>query len=117
MKKIAMLLAIILLVATPLSAQATTLRSQPVYPNLSFTGSTANCSVTVLAASTTDEIELSIALWYGRYWVERWDVFGNGIVNWEDSVTVTRGNTYTLTVDVTINGEYLDQVYITETCP
>ncbi len=117
MKKIAMLLAIILSVATPLTVQAATPRTQPVYPNLSFTGTTANCSVTVLAASMTDEIELSVTLWLGNSWVKSWDVTGTGILSWHDTATVVSGNTYVLTVDVTVDGEDLDQVYISKKCP
>lgn len=117
MKKIAMLLAVVLLMATPLTAQATALRSQMVAPYLTFTGTTANCSVTVLASSGTDEIEMTVTLWQGNSWVESWDVTGTGHIIWEDTVTVVSGNTYVLTVDVTVDGEDLDQVYISKKCP
>ena len=117
MKKIAMLLAIILLVATPLTAQAATPRTIDVRPKLTYTGTTANCSVLVSADYTYQEIEVTIALWHGNSWIESWEVSGEGYVYWQDTVTVVSGNTYTLTIDATIDGEDLDQVYISQTCP
>lgn len=117
MKKIAMLLAIILLVATPLSVQAATPRLISIIPELSYTGTTANCGVLVSADYTTQEIEATITLWHGNSWIERWEVSGYGYFYWQDTVPVTSGNTYRLSVDVSIDGEDLDQVYISKTCP
>ena len=117
MKKIAMLLAIVLLVATPLTVQAATPRLINISPELSFTGTTANCTVRVFADYTTQEIEATITLWHGNSWIERWEVSADGYFSWHDTVPVTSGNTYRLSVDVSIDGEDLDQVYISKTCP
>lgn len=117
MKKIAMLLAIVLLVATPLTAQAATPRTINISPEIDYTGSTAICSVLVATDYMYQEIEVTVTLWHGNSWIESWDISGYGYVDWEDTVTVVSGNTYTLTIDATIDGEDLDQVYISKKCP
>ena len=117
MKKIAMLLAIVLLVATPLTVQAATPRTIDISPGLFYTGTTARCSVLVSAYNVSQEVEVTVTLWHGNSWIESWDLFGYGYVDWEDTVTVVSGNTYTLTIDATIDGEDLDQVYISKKCP
>lgn len=117
MKKIALLLAIILLVAAPLTVQAATPRLINISPELSFTGTTANCYVLVAADHISQEIEATIKLWHGTTCLETWYASGNGYLSWRDTATVTRGNTYRLSVDVTIDDEALDQVYINKTCP
>lgn len=117
MKKIAMLLAIVLLVAAPLAVQAATPRAINISPGLSYTGTTANCSVGVFADNMSQEIEATIKLWHGTTCLETWYASGNGYLSWRDTATVTRGNTYRLSVDVTIDDRVLDQVYIDKTCP
>lgn len=117
MKKIALLLAIALLVAAPLTVQAATPRTITINPGLSYTGTTANCSVSVIGDHMSQEIEATIKLWHGTTCLETWYASGNGYFSWRDTATVTRGNTYRLSVDVTIDDEALDQVYIDKTCP
>ena len=117
MKKIALLLAIVLLVAAPLTVQAATPRLITILPELTYTGTTANCSVRIIGNNTAEEVYATIKLWYGTTCLETWHVTGNGYVFWKDTATVTSGRTYKLTVDATIDGDQMDQVYVTSNCP
>ena len=117
MKKIALLLAIVLFVATPLTVQAATPRFTSIFPEISFTGTTANCTVRIFADNMSKEIEATIKLWHGTTCLETWYVTGIGYLSWRDTATIASSNTYRLSVDATIDGRVLDQVYIDEDCP
>ena len=52
MRKIIISFAMIVVLMIPLTAQAAGMRSNTIIPRLSFSGTTANCSVTVMADST-----------------------------------------------------------------
>ena len=116
MKKIALLLAIVLLVAMPLTAQAATPRTITVSPALSYTGTTANCSVLVVAENMSHEIEVTIKLWHGTTCLETWYTSGNGYLSWRDTATVTLNNTYELTIDAVINGNAKDRITVSRKC-
>lgn len=116
MRKIALLMAVILLVSIPTTAYAATPRFLNIMPELTFDGTTANCSVAVVASTTDDNLTATIKLWEGSTCLKSWTVSGEGYIFWEDTVTVTKNSTYKLTVDVTINGVSKPQVYAESTC-
>lgn len=114
MKKrvIILILAAALLLAIPTQAvsRATTCR-----PSLTFEGMTAKCGIVVLGG-TYDEIEVTLSLWHGNQMIGVWIEETTGYLSMSETVTVTRGNTYTLEVDLTINGEEVDVMPISNKC-
>ena len=115
MRKIAMSLAVIMVLLLPMTAHAAS-RSIGIVPNLSFSGTTANCTVRVVADSFSHEIEATIKLWQGSTCVATWEEEGKGILSFSDTATVTKGKTYELTADVTINGETQPQASVSGKC-
>ena len=116
MRKVALLLAIIIVLATPLSVYAADQRIIGIMPELSFNGTTANCSVRVIGNNTSEHIEVTIKLWRGSSCLETWTAEGYGYVFWGDTATVTKNKTYTLTADVTINGTSQPRASTSGTC-
>ena len=112
------ILPFILLVAMLLStpAFAASPRIITIRPAISFSGTTANCRVTVSGNHGTDQIEAVVILWDGSKVVEDWYPTGTGSLLFSNTTTVTKGKTYELTVDVTINGLEYDTVSISGTC-
>lgn len=103
MRKIALLLALLLLVL-PVTANAATARLINIKPEIGFDGTTANCTASVTGNSMKDEIEVVAKLWQGNSCIVTWKMSGTGYVALSQSKTVTKGKEYTLTADVSING-------------
>lgn len=117
MRKASILLALLLLVAIFTTAQASPARISPAYPSLSFSGTTANCSVYIKADNLNDSISATIQLWQGSSCMATWYASGVGSLTHSASKAVTSGLQYTLTVDATINGSSIPRVSTTKTCP
>ena len=115
MKKMAFLLVLVLLVSLPLEAAAAT-RTIAVSPQLNFTGTTAKCVVTVAGDNSSQYIQVSMKLMYGSSTVASWSGSGYGYVYLSKTATVTSGRTYTLVVQVTVDGVVKDPVSVTKTC-
>lgn len=116
MRKIAMSLAVIMVLLLPMTAHAATSRTIRIYPSLSFDGTTANCSVIVLADISSDEIEATIKLWQGNNCVATWQEDATGNLVFKKVATVTSGKTYKLTADVTINDVAQPQASVSAKC-
>lgn len=114
MKKrvIILILAAVLLLAIPTQAVS---RATTCMPSLTFEGMTAKCGIVVLGG-THDEIEVTLSLWHGNQLLATWSEEGTGYLSMAETATVTRGNTYTLEVDLTINGEEVDVMPISKKC-
>lgn len=78
-------------------------RTVDIIPRIEFSGSTATCYVTVMGEDPNDEIEAEISLKQGSRTVTTWTEEARGILVFEESVSATKGKTYTLYVDATIN--------------
>lgn len=115
MKKIAFILALVLIFTVPVATYAAT-RELDIFPDLVFNGTTATCEVTVLGDKTTDEIEVTMKLWRGSTCLNTWFDDGYGYVFMSKPATVIKGQTYRLTIDVVINGVSKPRVFIDGTC-
>ena len=78
--------------------------TRAVVPRISFNGTTASCTVFVAADRPTDDIEAVIKLWQGSKCIETWEASSVGDLAFSGTATVSRGKTYQLTVDVTLEG-------------
>lgn len=115
MKKIALLLALVLLVL-PITANAATPRIIGIKPGIAFDGTTANCTVSVTGETMKDKIEVVVKLWQGNRCIATWNASGTGFLNFSKTKIVTKGVEYTLTADVTINGTKYPTVSFTSLC-
>lgn len=115
MKKMALLLAFILVVSAPLSVSAATYILS-IKPHLSFNGTTATCEVTVVGNTFSDSIEVEMKLMHGTNCVDSWTASGKGYVHMREYADVTKGQTYTVEVTVTINGITKTPVTQSGTC-
>lgn len=113
MKKriIAMAAVLVFLLAT--TANAAVLVTK-VTPSLTFSGTTANCSVTV--RDSGKEIEATVELWYGNTLIDSWSDSGTSRLTVSGSHTVTKGRTYTMKVAVTVDGSNVNVSPISKTC-
>ena len=88
-----------------------------VIPGLSFSGTTATCSLKVYASYSTDSIVASVTLKHGNSTVKQWtNLTANGYLNFSDTANVSHGETYTLQVTLEINGVSYPVSDITKTC-
>lgn len=114
-RKIVALMAVLALVLA-IPSYAVSARFEQVFPSLEFSGTTATCAVTVRGNNASDKITATIRLAQGGRTVERWTANGTGVLEFEETASVTKGETYLLLVDATINGEDLPTASVTKTC-
>ena len=107
-------LALLIIVAIPLTAYAATPRMLVIHPILQFSDSTATCTV-YICAEATDTIVAKITLYRGSTLIDSWTTSSVGNISFKDTTDVSIKGEYTLSVDVTINGVAQDQVSVTKT--
>jgi len=87
-------------------------------PDLTFSGTTATCSLDVLAGNVTDSIIATVMLKRGNSIVKQWqNLTDTGDLYFSDTASVVHGYTYTLHVTLSINGVTYNVADITKTCP
>ena len=118
MRKQILALSLILVMLMGIAAQATgPMQAPAAAPKLSFSGTTATCSVIIRSgASSTDKISVTAKLWNGRTCLKTWTASGTGRVSLSKTATVSKGKTYKLTVDYTVNSVKQPQKSVTRTC-
>lgn len=84
-------------------------------PELSFSGTTANCMVVVSAFGQPITVVLELSDEDGV--IKTWTSSGRNYVKIEDTYPVVSGETYTLQASGTINGVAFDRDVVTGTCP
>lgn len=115
MRKVALLMAIILVISMPLTVSAAP-RALGINPTLAFDGTTATCDVMVVGNDTSEYIEVTMKLMNGYYCVASWYDDGYGYVWIQEDAAVTKGCTYTLVVEVKVNGVASSPVSVNGTC-
>ena len=98
------------------TAYAASTRAATVTPNISFHGTTANCSVFIVADKPTDDIDAVIKLWQGGQCIKTWEKSSTSYLVFSGEVAVTKGKTYELKVDVSISGKELPRFSVKGTC-
>ena len=107
MRKIALILAIIIVVTMPLGVSAAP-RAISVNPTLQFNGTTAGCEALVVGDYSSDYIEVTMKLMRGSNCVATWSDSGYGYVYMYEEASVVRYVTYTLELHVKVNNVELD---------
>ena len=97
MKKIiSVILVAVMLLAISASAFAEPYRAASVTPTLSFSGTTANCKVTIRESGKA--ISATMSLWDGNTCLDSWSGNGTSLLIISGSHEVVQGKTYTLKV-------------------
>ena len=114
MKKrmVVLLLVMIMISGLCVNAMATERASQ-IKPKLSFSGKTANCSVTVVEVG---KLDVTLELWNGSEMVDSWSDSGTNYLNVSGSHAAVSGTTYTLIAHGTIVSSSFRES-TTGTCP
>lgn len=113
-KFVAVILILTMLVAFGTSASAAEPRATLIDPELSFSGTTAQCQVTVTAVGK--RIEATLELWNGNVLVDSWTGSASTRLVINGSTSVVRGQTYTLKVSGTIAGEAFEGTPVSAKC-
>lgn len=118
MRKIMALLSVLFVVIMiGASAKAANESYARIITGLSFSGTTATCSLKVYAEHTTDTIVATVTLKHGSTTVKQWtNLTDYGILDFSDTASVSYGETYTMQIMLTINGSPYPVADITRTC-
>lgn len=115
MKKLAFLMALILIVSIPVSANAAEVRGVSINPDITFSDGVAYCVIDFIANNLTDQITARIKLYEDGVFKAAWPVSGYGSFTFSRQAYATIGCTYTLVVEATFNGVEYAPVSITKT--
>ena len=86
----------------------------PIYPSLSFSGTTANCSVSVTEAGA--DISVTLTLYRGWSVIGSWSGSGEDYVKVSGSAAVKDGLEYRLVATGTIDGVAFTSAEVVGTC-
>lgn len=113
MRKQLLALSLILVMLLGITAQASGPAMLPAaQTSLSFSGTTASCRIIVRGDRSSDTLSATAKLWTGKTWT----IKGTGKIQTTKTATVSKGKTYKLTVDYTVNGVKQPQKSVTRTC-
>lgn len=121
MRKTAFIIAIIMILSVPTTTYAATSNEiSPfvlrIYPQISFNGEIATCTVNVYGDNVGDRISITMKLWQGYSCIATWSSSGSGYLQLTKTKNVTDGVEYKLTADVTINGVAKPTVSVSGIC-
>ena len=117
MRKIALILAVVLVMSSLMvPAMAAEPKMVTVVPGLTFNGTTATCELRAVGNYLTDDLVATIRLYRGSTLIATWNTEADGYLFFSDTKTVTKGYSYTLKVDLTINGVDFPVADTTKTC-
>ena len=117
MRKIALLLAVVILLSVPVNAYAATPWSVRTDAELTFDGRTATYKGVAIPENSSDYVVMRITLWKGTMCLVDETVTGYGYLSYTDIITLTSGWEVELRVDVTINGVVYPTRNDIATCP
>lgn len=89
--------------------------SARVTPSLTFTGNTANCSVSIVYLGKS--INATLELWQGNTRLASWSDSAVSRLSISEEYPVVSGRTYTLKVSGTAGGSPISAAPVTGTCP
>ena len=118
MKRRTLFIALILVMVMQVPALALSERTSVHNPGLSFSGTTAYCSISV-TGDPDDEVSVVLTLWNGREIIASWSAASTSrpYVAIVEEATVIKGQSYKLVADIYINGELVASPSKSGTCP
>ena len=105
-----------ILLAGGIVAQALEPRVANCSLTLTFDGTTAICEATCTGNSSTDQVKATIELYQGNTYLASWSNEGTYFVAVSGQRGVTRGKSYTLKLNYTINGVTQPEQSVTKRC-
>ena len=90
-------------------------RISSITPMLTFSGTTANCRLSISASNQS--ISCTLTLYEGSTVIASWSSSGSNYIMISESTSVQSGHTYTLTGTASVNGSPITIVPLTKTCP
>ena len=81
--------------------------------SLTFNGTTATCDFYIMKAGS--DIKVTMTLWQGNRQIASWTEQSKGVVWLVEQCPVSKGLTYTLTVNFTIDGTSMPEQSVTKT--
>lgn len=111
---ISIVLVVVMLMAIPATAFAAPSRVASATPSLSFSGTTANCKVTIRDSGKA--ISATMSLWDGSTCIDSWSSNGTSLVIISGSHDVEHGKTYTLKVTGTSGSKTLVIESVSKKC-
>lgn len=117
MKKITALLVVVLLLCIPTTVFAAEEATTYLFVNrgsLSIENTTATCTAFVQADSSDTHVVMK--LWHGNSCIGTWIDSNKSLILLNETVSVRKGETYTLTIDTTIDGKALPRFSQTKKC-
>lgn len=106
-----LVLVIVIILGTGANAAIT---SFTIAPELSYTGTTADCGLYVRTQGK--QINATLELWHGTSLINSWSSSGFGTLQLSKTATVCTGQMYTLRACVTIDGVQQPPVECHKTC-
>lgn len=100
-----------------ISAQALEPRTISAIPSLSFSGTTAYCSVICKGMSASDKIDVTLTLYQGKTALNSWSGSGTGRVDVYGEHEAISGKSYELVASYSVDGKLQPSVSTTNTCP
>ena len=116
MKKSTLFISFVLILILAIPVQAQTPRNPLGRVSLTFSGTTAHCSCVIYADSEDDSISATMKLWNGNQCIATWTARDTSLLSLAETATVKRGQSYTLTVDYTIEGIAKPRLSTSGTC-
>ncbi len=114
---VSLMLVLVLTLGLALPAGAVQPRALTWSGDLTFEDQVAYCMGHGDGDWATDYIEITMKLWQGNLCLATWEKSGYISVGMEETCPVMSRVTYTLTVDVTINGVHEGTITRTGRCP
>ena len=104
MKKIALVLAALLVLSLPLSIQAAEPRMISVFPHIDVNDTTVTYSVNAAGNNMSEYLEATIKLYRNNIWIGTWTVEGYGYIHFTKDTAAVTGSTYQMAVDLKVDG-------------
>lgn len=117
MRKIALLLAVAILLSVPVNAYAVMPRYEHITADLTFNGRNATYRGVAAPVNSSDYVVMRITLWKGTMCLVDETVTGYGYLSYTYIITLTSCWEVELRVDVTINGVVYPTRNDIATCP
>lgn len=116
MKKRICMMVVAFMMVLSIPVEAAVLRTIYKTADLSFTGTTANCTLFVNCEKSKDKVSAEVDLVHNGTSLQHWSPSGTGSLALSETVAVEKGKTYTLVAVITVNGEKQHPVSISKTC-
>lgn len=115
-RRAALAVLMVFVLVAGITVQAAEPRAASSTLSLSFDGSTAVCTAYCKGGSTSDNVEATVTLYQGTTYVDSWSNSGKYAVSISEECHVTRGKSYTLKLNYSINGVEQPEKTVSKTC-